>query len=515
MMTCSCELEKFKNFFKNCWGDNKPLSKLIGTKNSGYLFDTRTSKLLKCEDNVYLLLEFLLALKPDVAIEQFIETYGFENFINAFEIIKTSIEQKKILSVGDSPNFGLADHFGDFEASLTSKLGILTLEVTEICNLKCGYCIYNPTVKYKRNHGVREMSLDVARLAIDYLKEHSSKSDRVGVAFYGGEPLLRFPFVKDCAEYAGKVIKSKELDFNITTNGTLITSDIAQFLYKNNFSVTVSIDGPREIHDSFRVDANGKGSFENVAKGLKTLVETYGEKAEERILLSMVYTPPFSENRLNRILELWKELPWLPRDIELNITYPSQGSILVRNNNTIIKESKDMNQWGTESFVNSHKQKRSTDSISRSLVEKTLAQFMQRPVFEHGCSRFYLNGCCVPGVRKLFVTVDGSFRVCERIDGDAPTIGDVYKGCDIQKIRDVYIEGYTKISLQDCSNCWAVRICTLCYINAIKSGNWDIETKRENCRNERTSKERLLELFCTLIENDRESLNYLYDLKLH
>lgn len=138
------------------------------------------------------------------------------------------------------------------------------------------------------------MKLPVAFAAIDYRAEHSIKKDEVAISFYGGEPLLNFPLIKSCAEYAHQKLKNKEVYFSITTNATLLTPKIANFLFsEKKFSIVVSIDGPKEIHDEFRRDIKGDGSFDRSLKGLKNLYIAFGETFVGRVSLNVVYTPAY------------------------------------------------------------------------------------------------------------------------------------------------------------------------------------------------------------------------------
>ncbi len=510
------EAEAQCSYFKNLWKQGKPLAKLFRTAAHGYLYDTGTNKVFQCEEPVFALLEQFFSRDTDEAIHSFLEAHGRQAFLDAVEKIKEVVEKEHVLSVSKVTGFGLSDHYGDINDLIASSLWVLTLEVTENCNLRCGYCVYNPQVTYMRNHGVRDMSLDVAYRAIDYLNNHSSKRERVAVTFYGGEPLLRFPFIRSCVRYARSVIKGRTVDFNITTNATLVTPEIIDFFVRNDFIVNVSLDGPQEIHDRYRKDAHGRGSYERVVDSLKRLVDAYGEKANKKVMLSMVYAPPFSGEKIDRITELWDELPWLPKVMTVSLSYPLEGSVVWEEHaKDELTEDRPLIEWSAEKFVDLHDGKEMTNPLARNTQERGLAQFMQRPIFQQPNEKYFLNGCCVPAVRKLYVAVDGSFRVCERISGRSPGIGSVFTGCNIDAIKKFYVDEYEQASLPSCSRCWAARLCHICYIRAIDSdGKFNIKKKEQACWGERYAKHNLLQLFCTLMEQDPQGLNYLYDYKV-
>lgn len=107
---------------------------------------------------------------------------------------------------------------------------------------------------------------------IDRLKIHSEKHklNTVFISFHGGEPLLAEKrFYSTAVEYARKSITNTEVIFTIQTNGTLLTEEWCQFLKTLDIQVSISIDGPKQLHDLFRVYHSTKGSFEDVIKGIE------------------------------------------------------------------------------------------------------------------------------------------------------------------------------------------------------------------------------------------------------
>ena len=137
---------------------------------------------------------------------------------------------------------------------------LLVYSMTDICNLACDYC-----------YAKEKKELSDTRKA-EKLRSFASFLERMNkpteVLFHGfGEPLMHFELIKDIV----KKVRNPKVSFSLQTNGTLINDKIAQFLTEHDFSVSVSLDGPREIHDQFRKYANGSGSFEDTLRGLKTL----------------------------------------------------------------------------------------------------------------------------------------------------------------------------------------------------------------------------------------------------
>lgn len=143
------------------------------------------------------------------------------------------------------------------------EINSITLFLNDYCNLKCKYC-------YETKKGHSRLSFETAKRIIDnFVKEKSSLT----INFFGGEPLLSFELIKKIINYTKIINLENKINFqySMTTNGTLINSEIAEFLIDNNFQVTLSIDGVKSKHDLYRVDTNGNGSYDKAINGLKLI----------------------------------------------------------------------------------------------------------------------------------------------------------------------------------------------------------------------------------------------------
>jgi uncharacterized protein len=107
------------------------------------------------------------------------------------------------------------------------------------------------------------MSSDTARKCVEFALKNLPEGKRLDLCFFGGEPLLRFDLIREITEYSYK--RSAEegipIQIGITTNGTLVTSEIIDFVSEQRINLCFSIDGPRELHDSRRSYLHGSGSF--------------------------------------------------------------------------------------------------------------------------------------------------------------------------------------------------------------------------------------------------------------
>ena len=152
---------------------------------------------------------------------------------------------------------------GELKAKNGDVVKALCLHVAHTCNLNCAYCFASQG-KY---HGDRAlMSFEVGRQALDFLIAHSGTRRNLEVDFFGGEPLMNFDVVKQLVAYARGVEKrhNKNFRFTLTTNGMLIDDDVIDFANRECSNVVLSLDGRKEVHDRFRVDYAGKGSWERI-----------------------------------------------------------------------------------------------------------------------------------------------------------------------------------------------------------------------------------------------------------
>jgi uncharacterized protein len=351
------------------------------------------------------------------------------------------------------------------------------------------------------------MDVDIAYRAIEYLARCSRYNEEVAVAFYGGEPLMRFPLIQSCVQHARHAITGKNLWFSITTNATLLTPEMAEYFAREGFGVHVSIDGPEDIHDQYRKDTKSIGSFRKTISGLKMLLDAYGDR-NQKITLSMVYSPPYSKEKVSRMAELWNEFSFLPIDMPLSISY-AQGFLPhiedIQSRNGI---DFSLFEWAKDKFIEGYKKGTRPHPIALNFIEKRLAPLVKRQIFAMPLNKYHLNGCCIPGVRKLFVSVDGTLFVCERV-GRAPNIGNILEGVNTQRVYNIYVKEYEKESLPYCSECWALQLCSICYLHTFYQDKIDLEMKQENCLGEFLMTLEFLKLYCSLLEINNSGLDYL------
>ena len=139
------------------------------------------------------------------------------------------------------------------------------------CNLACKYCYYlEKNNLYQNSH--RHLMTD--EMLEQFTREYIEAQTMPQVLFtwHGGEPLMRsIDFYKKALALQKKYAHGKQIDNVIQTNGTLLTDEWCEFFAQNHWLVGISIDGPQEYHDHYRVTPDGKPSWEKVMQGISLL----------------------------------------------------------------------------------------------------------------------------------------------------------------------------------------------------------------------------------------------------
>lgn len=189
-----------------------------------------------------------------------------------------AFEQLEVLIPFDRPRLAV-----DAQPLVMKPLASLVLHVAHDCNLRCGYC-YADFGRYGADAGMmtEAQAVEHATRFFDQLGPASDKA--INVTFFGGEPLMNMPVVFAAHAYAKAraAREGRKIAFGITTNGTLLTDELARFFSAERFTVTVSIDGPPDVHDRLRPLQDGGGSYEAIMERVRAT----GVEAIARVTLT-------------------------------------------------------------------------------------------------------------------------------------------------------------------------------------------------------------------------------------
>jgi len=156
-------------------------------------------------------------------------------------------------------------------------LSTIVLNTNTGCNLSCTYC-YKEDLETPANG--TKMEFETARKSIELLLAEGAQRERFNIVFFGGEPLSNMALIRAVVDYAEARASElgKKVDFTLTTNGTLLTEQVVDYFNAHRFGLTISMDGPRAVHDLRRRTVGGKGSYDVVAAKARMALERYDSR---------------------------------------------------------------------------------------------------------------------------------------------------------------------------------------------------------------------------------------------
>ena len=328
---------------------------------------------------------------------------------------------------------------GDLKKKSAGIVKALCLHVAHTCNLNCSYCFASQG-KY---HGDRAiMSLEVGKRALDFLIENSKGRTNLEVDFFGGEPLMNFDMIKELVAYARVREKEegKNFRFTLTTNGVLVDDDVIDFANKEMSNVVLSLDGRKEVHDRFRVDYNGNGSWEKIVPKFKRFVEKRGNKNYYMRGTFTHLNPDF----LNDIKEMLN-LGFTELSMEPVVCAEDDPSALTKEDlPVVLKQYEEL----AELMLKRHREGKPFTFYHYMLDLKSGPCIYKR-----------ISGCG-SGTEYMAVTPWGDLYPCHQFVGDEKfKLGDIWSGVNNTAIQDEFAacNVYTR---DECRDCWAKLYCS-------------------------------------------------------
>lgn len=367
------------------------------------------------------------------------------------------------------------------------QMQTMVLQVTQGCNLRCHYCPYSQDNHITRQHNSKIMSWETAKKAIDILCEHSMDSEFVTLNFYGGEPLLNIDLIKKSVIYIKENLYGKDLHFALTTNATLMTDDIMKFFNENDFSITISLDGDKTSNDINRQFAYQptESVFDVVMEKLCLMKDKY-ENLYNKLGLNMVLDPSIDFMEYDNLL----------------IKYPFLKDISI---DVVIKEDTYLNEkniW-IDSFTEKYTY-RIFQGYLRALYGFKFKSDLQyfannHKIFDEdvypaqagepniSAEKITPLAMCLLGHDKVFVTADGEFYPCEKVNETSKIIklGDITTGFDYDKLKQVL--NLHKYFQNRCKSCIAIRECSMCLNSFGATGIEDNTLTSEICKANRVA----------------------------
>lgn len=324
-------------------------------------------------------------------------------------------------------------------------LQTLVVNVTNQCNLSCTYCYEygeDKIVDTENGKQPKFMSDETARAAVDFALRESGSNPTAHITFFGGETLMNFPVLKSAVAYARRRAREvgKDVDFSLTTNATLLRPDVIDFLADERVGVTISIDGPQDLQDKFRVFSNGQGSYEMVAPKIKALLKRHTTRPiGARVTLTR---QTLDVSRIYR--HLTDELGFWEVGFAPVTTAPTRDHAISDSGfDRLLAEFRNL----AAEFLEASLQNR---HHGFSNVRETLQEIHQ------GHAKAYP---CGAGIGLMGVATDGDVALCHRFAGsDAHKLGSVAEGIDRGR-QSAFLDAHHINEKTDCQTCWARPIC--------------------------------------------------------
>lgn len=250
------------------------VQKLHLYKNNGYdlVLDINSGSLHEVDEATYALLEALNDGKsPEEAKEALKGSFDEKDLEECMEEIE-ELEKAGVLFTEDNYQGAIAAF-----QKRPQVVKALCLHIAHDCNLACKYCF----AEEGEYHGRRAlMSFETGKKALDFLVRNSGNRRNLEVDFFGGEPTLNWPVVKDLVNYGRSIEEAagKKFRFTLTTNGVLLNDEIMEFCNREMGNVVLSIDGRKEVNDRMRPFRSGKGSYDRILPGFKKFAESRGQE---------------------------------------------------------------------------------------------------------------------------------------------------------------------------------------------------------------------------------------------
>ena len=315
----------------------------------------------------------------------------------------------------------------------------LCLHVAHSCNLACSYCFAGQG-KYHGKDAL--MSFETGKRAFDFLIENSGTRRNLEVDFFGGEPLLNWDVVKQLVEYARSIEKEKNKNFRftLTTNGVLIDDEVIEFANKEMSNVVLSLDGRKDVHDKFRVDYAGKGSYDKILPKFKKLVDSRDGKNYYMRGTFTHFNTDFTEDIFHMADLGFKEL-----SMEPVVCSPDSPSALTDEDLPVLFEQYEI---------------LAKEMIRRKKAGDGFTFYHYMLDLKNGPCIYKRISGCGSGTEYMAVTPKGELYPCHQFVGEEEyCLGNIWDGVQKPEVQDKFrlCNAYSR---EECRDCWAKLYCS-------------------------------------------------------
>jgi uncharacterized protein len=361
----------------------------------------------------------------------------FDAQASLFAEFDTAVAKGRVDDLLDRVGLSSTPYVNDIPLS-SPPIQALSLAIAQKCNLGCAYC-YAQQGEF--GGAAKNMPAETAHQAVDLLLADAAPGARLNLAFLGGEPLVNRSVLQSATRRAAELAKSSglTLTFSITTNGTLLTPADGDFFEEFGFALTVSLDGPQEVHDGLRMYKDGRGSFDCVMKNVRPLLSR-----QRRMQVSARVTVTPKNLALRRTLDTFIRAGFHSVGFSPMLSAPNRHNEM---------QADDLEVMLGEMIDCGREFERRTRAGERYPFANMLNAMRE---IEKGTHRPYP---CGAGAGYFGVSADGDLAACHRFVGDSEGVmGSLSTGVDAKRRSEWLAERHVHRQ-QPCRDCWARYLC--------------------------------------------------------
>ena len=414
------------------------------------VIDVCSGSIHAVDDIAYDIIELFEEEDRDTVIEKITQKYSVGSDVTAEDISECYDQVAELAAKGRLFTQDIFEPMaGELKEKTAGVIKALCLHVAHTCNLTCSYCFASQG-KYHGDRAV--MSFDTGKRALDFLIENSGTRRNLEVDFFGGEPLMNFDVVKQLTQYARSIEKEKgkNFRFTLTTNGMLIDDDVIDFCNREMSNVVLSLDGRKEIHDRYRVDYAGNGSWERIVPKFQKLVKARGNKGYYMRGTFTHANPDFLAD-----IEKMLELGFTELSMEPVVCAPGDPEELTKDDLKIVMEQYE---------------KLAELMLERDAEGKPFTFYHYMIDLKGGPCIYKRISGCGSGTEYMAVTPWGDLYPCHQFVGEEDfKLGDIWNGVSNVRVQKEFA-GCNVYAREECRDCWARLYCSGgCAANAYHS----------------------------------------------
>ncbi len=408
---------------------------------NGYniVVDVHSASVHVVDDVAYDMIALYETTPPEEIVARMLQKYGDRADVTEAELRECLEDIAALKAAGKLFSEDIYSGLAPLIQRSEGEIKALCLHVAHTCNLNCAYCFASQG-KY---HGDRAlMSFEVGKQALDFLVAHSGKRTNLEVDFFGGEPLMNWDVVKRLVAYARSIEgeKHKKFRFTLTTNGVLVDDEVIEFANREMHNVVMSIDGRPEVHNRFRVDYAGQGSYEKIVPKFLRFAKARGERDYYVRGTYTHYNTDFTED----IFHL-ADLGFTQLSMEPVVCAPDDPCALTEEDLPVL-----FGQY----------ERLATEMLRREEAGRPITFYHYMLDLAHGPCIYKRIAGCGSGTEYLAVTPWGDLYPCHQFVGDEKyRMGNVWDGVTNTALRDEFA-ACNVYARPECATCWGRLYCS-------------------------------------------------------